>query len=273
VTRIRGHLADPEAHGDRILAVDEHGRLVQRRVLGRPEAGVRHREAVAHDAALAGGERDRGVVAVRDGSFTGDPRRHAHRAGDAVGVADGRAHLDDRHVVVDALRLDDHAVRYDVHGAQHVQRDRAVQARAGVPARVLTRAGLDAQRARRAVAQIRRQLEEEPGVTVGTVADELVVDEHLRAAEDALQLENDGAIAPLVGHVELAQVGERAARIVGLCAAPRGVGRACDIAQGVVRKAHRFCGELAADRGERPAGPADPPAVGEGHTRHERLLC
>src|SRR5690606_37612235 len=114
--------------------------------------------------------------------------------------------------------------------------------------------------------------EEEARVPVGAIADELVVDEHLRAAEDTLQLEHDGALAPHVRHLELAQIGEGPAGVVRGGSTGRHVGAALDVAQRVVWEPDPLGGGFAIDCGKRAARAAYAPAIGEGYAHHGRLL-
>src|SRR6185437_11219519 len=118
---------------------------------------------------------------------------------------------------------DPHAVGFDVYRVVDVQQDRAIQTAAGVPTRILPRPHLHPDLVRFAEPEEGLDVDEEPGVAVGAVAGELVVDEDHRMPEGALELEPDDLVRPLDGDVEGLQVRIGAGWMVGARPASGGV--------------------------------------------------
>ncbi len=129
-------------------------------------------------------------------------------------VAQDRGDLDDSAVVLDPDGRHPHPVGHHVQRFQHVQPHRAVQSRPRVPAGVAPGAHLHPHTVRGAEPEERGDVDEEPGVAVGAVAGERVIDEHLGVPHGRLELQHDAVAGPFGGDVERLEIGERAGVVV-----------------------------------------------------------
>ena len=221
-----------------------------------PSLRLRQVQPVPDQRGLAGGEGHRSLVALdRLAAGVGDRRGQGGGGGGEGLVGHLGGHLDHGLVRLDVQGGDAHPVGDDVHRVVNVQHDGPVEPATGVPAGVLAGADLDPHFVGVAEAQKGLDVDEEARVAVGPVARELVVDEHHRVPERALELQPYGAVGPVGRRLEGLEVGVRAGRVVGPGPLARYVRRAVGIAEGVVRQGHRGRrGRSALCRGERAEG-------------------